>query len=116
MIDRDEALRCYREHLNSGMARMLSLSASPMELSASGNHVTDDDGRIYLDCGGYCVFLLGHGHPRVLDAVTDQLRRRALATRSIIDPVLAEASSRYRPGGPVRARLCVDGGRRHGGR
>lgn len=93
MIDRDQALSHYRKHVNSGMARMLSLSSSPMEVSATGSHVTDQDDRAYLDCGGYCVFLLGHGQPRVLAAVTEQLHRRALATRSIIDPVLAEASA-----------------------
>lgn len=93
MIDRDEAMRCYREHVNSGMARVLTLSASPMEVSAGGNHVVDHDGRAYLDCGGFCVFLLGHGHPRVLAAVTEQLHRRSLSTRSILDPVLAEASA-----------------------
>ncbi len=93
MTDREQALGHYRRHVNSGMARVHSLAATPAEVAATGNRVTGDDGREYLDCGGYCVFLLGHGHPRVLAAVTEQLHRRALGTRSLLDPVLAEASA-----------------------
>lgn len=93
MSARERTLTQYRRHVNAGMARVHALSASPLEVAGAGNHVTDDEGRAYLDCGGYCVFLLGHGHPRVVAAVTEQLHRRALSTRSILDPVLGEASA-----------------------
>ncbi len=42
--------------------------------SGHGVVVTDVDGRSYLDLlGGIAVNVLGHGHPAVLDAVTQQL-------------------------------------------
>ncbi len=40
-----------------------------------GAHVWDDQGNRYLDLlGGIAVNALGHGHPALVDAVTDQLR------------------------------------------
>ena len=107
MINRGQALAGYKEHVNSGMARMLALSSSPMEVSAAGNYVVDEQGRELLDCGGYCVFLLGHGQPRIVDAVVDQLRHRALATRSMIDPVLATASTAVAAVAPIGLEFVI---------
>lgn len=43
---------------------------------ASGCHVTDLDGRDYLDFfGGILTVSLGHGHPEVADAVTEQMAK-----------------------------------------
>ena len=40
-----------------------------------GAHVWDDQGNRYLDLlGGIAVNALGHGHPALVDAVTQQLR------------------------------------------
>ena len=40
-----------------------------------GTHVWDADGKEYVDLlGGIAVNALGHGHPALVDAVTDQLR------------------------------------------
>ncbi|GAB3299513.1 acetylornithine transaminase [Parasphingorhabdus pacifica] len=47
-------------------------------LSGSGCEVTDADGRTYLDLvGGIAVNALGHAHPAVVDAVTEQVSRLA---------------------------------------
>jgi putrescine aminotransferase len=54
--------------------------------------VRDSDGREYLDCGGYGVFLLGHRHPAVIAAVHDQLDRLPLSTRAMVSPPLARAA------------------------
>ena len=51
-----------------------------------------DDGRTYLDCGGFGVFLLGHCHPRVVSAVRTQLERHPLSTRLFLNAQLAEAA------------------------
>ncbi|WP_395658673.1 acetylornithine transaminase [Nocardioides sp.] len=41
----------------------------------AGSHVWDADGREYVDLlGGIAVNALGHGHPALVDAVTEQLR------------------------------------------
>ena len=43
----------------------------------SGAVVTDADGREYLDLlGGIAVNALGHGHPAITAAVTEQLREQ----------------------------------------
>lgn len=41
----------------------------------AGSRVWDEDGNEYLDLlGGIAVNALGHGHPRLVDAVTEQMR------------------------------------------
>jgi putrescine aminotransferase len=48
----------------------------------------DTEGREYIDClGGYGVYLLGHRHPRVVRAVEHQLKRYALHSQELIDPL-----------------------------
>ncbi|MGC5626896.1 acetylornithine transaminase [Georgenia sp. Z1344] len=45
-------------------------------VSGSGTHVTDSEGRTYLDLlGGIAVLSLGHGHPALVGAVADQVAR-----------------------------------------
>jgi putrescine aminotransferase len=56
--------------------------------------VTCSDGRRYLDAGGYGVFILGHRHPTVTAAVHAQIDRHPLATRLLVEPVLAAAAER----------------------
>ncbi|MCK9906424.1 aminotransferase class III-fold pyridoxal phosphate-dependent enzyme, partial [Frankia sp. Cpl3] len=48
----------------------------------------DTMGDEYIDClGGYGVYLLGHRHPRVVKAVEAQLKRYALHSQEMIDPL-----------------------------
>ncbi len=91
--ERASVLQLYREHVNSGQARLASLMDLPIERSSEGVHVTDDRGRRYLDAGGYGVFLLGHGHPVVVEAVGAQLRRHAMSTRLLLNPEQAHAAA-----------------------
>jgi len=47
--------------------------------SARGSKLTTADHRTYIDyCMGYGAMLLGHGYPRILDAVRDQLDKGTL--------------------------------------
>ncbi|CAF4903515.1 unnamed protein product, partial [Rotaria magnacalcarata] len=42
----------------------------------------------YIDClGGYGIYNVGHRHPKVLKAVTDQLNRQALHSQELLDPL-----------------------------
>lgn len=93
-VDRDTVLDRYAAHVNTSLASLARLTASPVEVSASGTVVRGSDGHSYLDCGGFGVFLLGHCHPRVVSAVAAQLRRNPLATRLFLNPELAEAASK----------------------
>ena len=48
-----------------------------------GAYVWDDDGNRYLDLlGGIAVNALGHGHPALVEAVTDAARRRSATCRN----------------------------------
>lgn len=83
----------YRRHLSAGRARVGAMLGGQVEVSSSGSVVTDARGDRYLDCGGYGVFLLGHGHPRVIEAVRAQLERHALSTRLFLDSTQAAAAA-----------------------
>jgi len=79
----------------------------PEASSARGAYITDAAGKQYLDAsGGAAVSCLGHGHPKVIAAVTHQLQRMAFAHTSFFtnEPAerLAEILSSKAPGGEWR--------------
>lgn len=82
----------HRLHVNSGLSRLAELMGTHVEVRSTGNHVFDERGEQYLDCGGYGVFTLGHCHPVVIEAVREQLGRHPLSTRSLINPEVASAA------------------------
>ena len=44
--------------------------------SAEGLHIWDSTGKSYIDaCGGAAVSCLGHGHPKVMEAMDRQVRK-----------------------------------------
>ena len=91
--DRDLVLDRYTRHVNSSLASLARLVATPVEVAAAGSKVRGSDGHTYLDCGGFGVFLLGHCHPVVVAAVREQLGRNPLATRLFLNPELAQAAA-----------------------
>lgn len=93
--DADPALliRRYRRHLSRGRALFGQLTGALTEIESLGAWVYTADGRQLLDCGGYGVFLHGHRHPVVVEAVSQQLHRHPLATRVLLDPVTAAAAA-----------------------
>ncbi len=92
VADRDRVLERYAKHVNTGLAALARLTASPVEVAAAGTKVHGSDGHAYLDCGGFGVFLLGHCHPAVVAAVRAQEGRNPLATRLFLNPELAQAA------------------------
>ena len=98
-MDRDVVLAQYTRHVNASLANLARLVCSPVEIEAHGTTVLGSDGRTYLDCGGFGVFLLGHCHPTVVAAVRRQLERNPLATRLFLNP-----AARAGRGGPRRRR------------
>ena len=83
-----------------------------VEESAVGAEITSTDGRNYLNCGGYGVFFVGAGHPRVVAAVRGQAGRLALSTRLFLDPVsglAAEALTGVAPAGLDRVHFSGSG-------
>jgi ornithine--oxo-acid transaminase len=57
--------------------------------SGEGAWVTDVEGRRYLDClAGYSALNFGHGHPRLLAVVQEQLGRLTLTSRAFYNDQL----------------------------
>ena len=64
----------------------------PLAVGGEGIYVIDDSGRRYLDsCSGVAVSSLGHGHPRVIDALQRQAGSLAYAYAGIFRNEPAEA-------------------------
>ncbi|WP_461551505.1 aspartate aminotransferase family protein [Sinorhizobium meliloti] len=63
----------------------------PSAVAGEGIHVTDSEGRTYIDgSGGAAVSCLGHNHPEVLDAMKVQMGRIAYAHTSFFTTDVAE--------------------------
>lgn len=90
---RELVLDRYQRHVNRSLAGLARLLDAPVEARSSGTRIHGEDGETYLDCGGFGVFLLGHRHPVVVDAVRRQLDAQPLATRLFLNPKLAEAAA-----------------------
>lgn len=88
----DRVIQRYRRHLSRGRALFGQVSGGLTEVESQGAWIHTADGRRLLDCGGYGVFIHGHRHPVVVDAVTRQLNRHPLATRVLLEPVTAAAA------------------------
>src|SRR5919198_1338312 len=91
--DRRLVLERYRRHVSTSLASLAGMMAAPVETRSSGTKVYGADGEVYLDCGGFGVFLLGHPPPRGVGAVRRQLEEHPLATRVFLNPQLAEAAA-----------------------
>ena len=90
-----EAYENYKSYVNPPLARVMKVSGSPVEVSASGCTIYDQNGKAYLDfAGGYGVFTLGHRHPKVVQAVKDQLDLMPLSGKTMFNVMLGRASKR----------------------
>jgi acetylornithine/N-succinyldiaminopimelate aminotransferase len=93
---------------------MRNYGTPPVALvSGEGCVVTDADGRDYLDLiAGIAVSALGHGHPAVVSAVTDQVGRLAHTSNLFINEPAVRLAERLVElvGAPsARVFLCNDG-------
>ena len=91
----DEVHENYRRFVNPPLARVMKLSGSSIEVRAQGCTIWDHNGKAYLDfAGGYGVFTLGHSHPRVVEAVREQLNAMSLSGKTMFNVLLGRASRR----------------------
>ena len=80
----EQALGDYGNHVNESMARLYRfMGFTTLEWTARGATITDIQGQEFIDCGSYGVFFHGHNHPRVVEAVKEQLDRMALSGRTL---------------------------------
>ncbi|MBF6352947.1 aspartate aminotransferase family protein [Nocardia higoensis] len=82
-----------RQHLGKARAQLGSLLGGLVEHRSEGARLWTTDGREFLNCGGYGVFLLGARHPAVLEAVAAQLGRHPVGTRGLLEASAANAAA-----------------------
>ncbi|HEV2878035.1 MAG TPA: aminotransferase class III-fold pyridoxal phosphate-dependent enzyme, partial [Candidatus Eremiobacteraceae bacterium] len=115
----EETVNGFRDHVNPGFleyrkATSVEHAAAAVEWSDAGlNAYRDVTGKEYIDClGGFGIFNVGHRHPKVVKAVTDQLKRQALHSQDLLDPLramLAKALAMVTPGELEYAFFCNSG-------
>jgi len=89
---REAVVARYKKHVNRGFAGLASVLGLPIGVRSSGCFVFDETGEAYLDCGGYGVFIHGHCHPRIVEAVKAQVERHPLTTHGFLNAELAMAA------------------------
>ncbi|HEV3154828.1 MAG TPA: putrescine aminotransferase [Candidatus Baltobacteraceae bacterium] len=114
-----ETVESFRDHVNPGFleyrkATSVDRAAAAVEWADAGpNSYRDVNGKEYIDClGGFGIFNVGHQHPKVVKAVTDQLRRQPLHSQDLLDPLramLAKTLAMLTPGDLEFAFFCNSG-------
>ncbi|URM92627.1 aminotransferase class III-fold pyridoxal phosphate-dependent enzyme [Streptomyces sp. MRC013] len=102
----------YRDHLNRGRATLGEMFGGHVEVESQGAWVTTAEGRRFLNCGGYGVFLTGARHPTVIRHVVEQLQTHPIATRVFLEPqaaLAAEALISVVPDGLSRVHFAGSG-------
>lgn len=90
-----ETVDGFREHVNPGfLAYRKTVTKdtqfAAVEWSDTGSCFKDVNGKEYIDClGGFGIYNVGHRNPKVVKAVTDQLKRQALHSQDLLDPLRA---------------------------
>lgn len=91
----NDVIARFGAHVNPYLARLLSFAGMPVEDHAEGVFIWDHEGKRYLDClGGYGVFSVGHRHPRVLEAVREQVEEMPLGAKAFFSAPCAELAER----------------------
>lgn len=86
----------FRDYVNPGFLEYRKSVTKDKQFAAvewkdSGlNCFMDVNGKEYIDClGGFGIYNVGHRHPKVMNAVIDQLNRQALHSQDLLDPLRA---------------------------
>lgn len=92
----DAVAEQYARYVNPTALNLLRLAGfDKVEWQGCGAVITDLDGKEYIDClGGYGVFSLGHAHPAVVAAVTEQMQRLPLSSKTFLNKPLADLAER----------------------
>jgi putrescine aminotransferase len=100
-----ETVEGFRDHVNPGFLeyrKSMSTNYAAVEWQDAGSTFTDVYGREFIDClGGYGIYNVGHRHPKVVKAVMDQMKRQALHSQELLDPLramLAKLLAQITPG------------------
>ncbi|MBM3148329.1 MAG: putrescine aminotransferase [Actinobacteria bacterium] len=90
-----ECVADFEAYVNPGILdwrKSVSTDYAAVEWRDEGSCFYDVHGNEFIDClGGFGIYMLGHRHPTVVGAVVDQLRKQALHSQELLDPLRAYA-------------------------
>ncbi len=90
----ERAVAQLERYSGSALARLLRfMGMTTLEWEAHGAVVRDCHGQEYVECGGYGLFVHGHSHPLVVEAVRRQAATLAQSTRLLPHLQQAELSA-----------------------
>jgi putrescine aminotransferase len=85
----------YSQHINPYLTRLMAFAGFGVEMRGEGCYIFDQEGKSYLDClGGYGTFSLGHRHPKVVEAVKNQLDQIALGGKAFFSKPAADLAAK----------------------
>jgi len=87
----------YGEHVNPQWVRLLNLLGMNVRYThCLGTELSCDDGRRILDfLSGYCVYNMGHNHPKIIAALEEELHnQRPMMLQSHVPELAAELARR----------------------
>ncbi len=101
----EDSVKYWTDHVNPGFLqyrKSVSTDYTAVEWDDEGAVFRDVNGKEFIDIlGGFGIYTVGHRHPKVLKAVTDQLQKQAIHSQELIDPLrtyLAHLVSLITPG------------------
>ena len=91
-----DCIENFNAYVNPGILdyrKSVSTDYAAVEWRDEGNCFYDIHGKEFIDClGGFGIYMLGHRHPTVKDAVQAQLQHQALHSQELLDPMRGYAS------------------------
>jgi putrescine aminotransferase len=111
-----ECVEDFGTYVNPGILdwrKSVSTDYAAVEWRDEANCFYDVHGNEFIDClGGYGIYMLGHRHPKVIDAVVSQLQKQALHSQELLDPLrayLCKLIAMVTPGDLQYSFLCNSG-------
>lgn len=91
----NQTIKNYEQYINPSIVRLFRfMGLSTPAKQAQGCIIVDQDGKEYIDClGGYGVFSLGHRHPKVVEAVKQQLDLMPLSSKVLFDETTGDLAA-----------------------
>src|SRR5262245_8009193 len=102
-----ETVKSFQAYFNSGFLEYRKAVAeaeqyASVEWTGQGSYIEDIMGQKYIDClGGFGIYSAGVRHPKIVEAVRNQLDRMPLSSQELLDPLrgaLAELLGEIAPG------------------
>jgi len=110
----EETLEKYEKYVNPGFAKLMRILGATLEAKTEGTYMYDVRGKRYLDFfAGHGAYNLGYAHPRVVQAVKDQLdiipltSSKLMMNRPMAD--LCERLAKITPGDLTYSFICNSG-------